>query len=324
LNLYLSVLGSDRFELESNDDSESEVFSGDFFNINFDNEDFPVTLLPGERYNFVVSLDPLPTSFTKNDHLNSTPEVHFTWRAPSLAGSMISPYRIPSPPMPSKKKLLISFDIENSPVKVHTLFPVHITVSNLSSQARDISIEVPLLQFNGDIEPTQRVVKGNNNTNNNSIRTSTMPIPERSRTSELLSRLAATQRTQEEINAAQADTKEQESTANDGVNSTSNTKGPIGEKSKLPQASAIAGIYGSKSDKLLDYGESKASEIGLVCLQKLVRIGTIEPRGKVQTTLQCIAFRDGLHCFTDIKIIDRKNNLVYVIQQPCEIFAEKN
>jgi hypothetical protein len=106
-------------------------------------------------------MDPLPTPFTKNDHLNSTPEVHLTWRTPCLGGSMISPCRIPSPPMPSKKKLLVNFEVESSPVKVYELFPVHITVSNLSGhQARDISIEVPLPELKEDQIPFTLLSKG--------------------------------------------------------------------------------------------------------------------------------------------------------------------
>ena len=96
--------------------------------------------------------------------------------------------------MPSKKKLLVTFDVELSPVKVHTVFPIHITISNLSStQVRDISIEVPLVELDKDLDRFVRTPKSSpspilgSQTGLGSVSTasSRVRIPEITSTSEL-------------------------------------------------------------------------------------------------------------------------------------------
>jgi len=117
----------------------------DFFGIEYETDDFPITLRENERYNFVVSLShlhgPLPSQNHK--HPTTTPEVHITWSTPSLSGTMITPFKLPAPLSPPET-LLVTFDTYISPIKLHSIFPINITVTNLGNDLKDIVIEIPL------------------------------------------------------------------------------------------------------------------------------------------------------------------------------------
>lgn len=98
-------------------------------------------LLPGEGFNVVVRSQPRPAAFHGDEDDVKLPELLLRWTLPSLAGSMVTPITLPAD-KPNRKKLLISFDIGESPVKLHSIFPLSITVTNLSSWGRDIVLEV--------------------------------------------------------------------------------------------------------------------------------------------------------------------------------------
>jgi hypothetical protein len=290
-------------ELKDKDNGRFE----DFIDIVYDKADFPLNLRENEQYNFVVSFERKQVNVTDENFTclqHSIPEVHVLWSTPSMCGKMLSPVKLPTL-LPSKKKLLITFNTETSPLKVHTIFPIHITVTNLSHQARDISLEIPLPEL--DREHDKFFITSPRKID--SMNTPGTPFS----VDKNVSKLANNKQVGTSINLL-ANKPRRLSLPGDSSPrelSDSNMEDLINHKNVFSETTAL----------IHKFEQNRKKTASIFCLDKVVSLGNIEPKGQVTTTLQCIAMRAGLFAIRNIKVVDQLSKRSYVVQEPCEILV---
>jgi len=67
--------------------------------------------------------------------------------------------------------------------------------------------------------------------------------------------------------------------------------------------------------------EKKTSSI--LCIEKSVPLGLLEPMSEASVNIQCIALRDGLFKIEKLKLIDKLSNRLYIVEEPCEVLVVK-
>jgi hypothetical protein len=49
----------------------------------------------------------------------------------------------------------------------------------------------------------------------------------------------------------------------------------------------------------------------IICIDKIVKVGIIEPQSEVAVNIRCLAFQEGVYHLEDIKLYDRLSKKMY-------------
>jgi len=85
----------------------------------------------------------------------------------------------------------------------------------------------------------------------------------------------------------------------------------------------LKNVFSDNSDLLAQFEQSRKKVASIFCLEKIIRLGHVEPKSQTTTTLECIAMREGLFTIRNIKVVDQISTKAYLVQEPCEILVVK-
>lgn len=107
------------------------------------NDEFPIKLLPKEAYSFVIETELFPSAvgISPLSLALFKPSLIVSWNSPSLSSSLIAQHYIPLE-SPSVEKLLITFELEESPIIINTVYNLKIILSNLSDNVYDLVLSL--------------------------------------------------------------------------------------------------------------------------------------------------------------------------------------
>eukprot|EP01119_Soliformovum_irregulare_P017645 TRINITY_DN5270_c0_g1_i1.p1 TRINITY_DN5270_c0_g1~~TRINITY_DN5270_c0_g1_i1.p1 ORF type:complete len:970 (+),score=267.96 TRINITY_DN5270_c0_g1_i1:27-2912(+) len=109
----------------------------DFFKVTLPKDEIPVKLIVGEEQSFGVFLEPLPPKMAiKLENFGC--KVVLIWKVGCIQGNIMSSFTI-NLPEPHFEELVLSID-PSSPVPGNVIFPAKITISNLGTKTRDLTL----------------------------------------------------------------------------------------------------------------------------------------------------------------------------------------
>eukprot|EP01127_Copromyxa_protea_P019736 TRINITY_DN6476_c0_g1_i2.p1 TRINITY_DN6476_c0_g1~~TRINITY_DN6476_c0_g1_i2.p1 ORF type:complete len:622 (+),score=105.05 TRINITY_DN6476_c0_g1_i2:28-1866(+) len=309
-------------------------------------DSFPIHLEPTEQYNFVTSIAAVASNLLDEDHSfsNTVPELHLKWHTRDLCGSMLSPMKIPFPK--SEGKLLITFDTGEQPIKLHTIFPISLTVYNLSKQARDIILEIPLIKFEGQSErffAEAPIADGSIQTTKSEKTEKPNKVTQETELDELEDRRRALYEKQIGETVEISVMSDNDSEAGDfvtpddspirvnrnhehssehashGRKRSASFKYPITNQ-RLESWDKKVNIFEPPAATFRDYEESKQNVASVMCLEKVIYIGNIAANSQATTRIECVAMSQGLFTLKEVKAIDTISQKEFLVKEGCQIY----
>ncbi|EGC36886.1 hypothetical protein DICPUDRAFT_150587 [Dictyostelium purpureum] len=231
----------------------------------------PIQLEPSNQYSMVLSVEPTSVQKVLQPMDGFHTKVKLSWEIPSSCGQILSLYELKVNP-PFTTDLMVSTD-NKSPVTINEKFFVKFNISNLSNSSKNLTIIIPppVIKQNQSVvtgaanasvgvtttPATKNDSSNSNNTTNNKKSGSNLPVLKSSSSGKLIN-----------------------NTPNNNSSSNSTPK-------YVPVESHIQfSEMGNRS--LLAFDEIQRNSVNLLCLEKSVHIGPVEPKNSISVSIEFI------------------------------------
>jgi hypothetical protein len=319
-----------------------------YYRVEIKSANFPWSLKPQEVKMFALSVSVIPVYQPKATRLHLEklfqPMITFFWSLPSILTAenetkvrytMTSRYDIPFPP-PCMKSLFVMFYCQQ-PVKLSSMFTIKITIVNLAPYSRDIVMEVPTRE----LDPSDEWVYATK-TKNSSVVTviktekaldtaisenqrlsvdmkrsessSSLSVP---KTKEELSRSNTKQPHFDFLKDVKSNISQHESTLT--LSSRDETLAPNNRISNEVQLE----IHKDRDVMIAEFLTLERKRATIICIDKIVKVGIIEPQSEVAVNIRCLAFQEGVYHLEDIKLYDRLSKKMYRVKYPFQVAVVK-
>jgi len=316
---------------------------------NLTNYKLPIVLEPQNQFSFILSVEPttIHRMLPPTDGFHT--KIKVSWEIPSSCGQILSLYDLKINP-PFTSELIVSTN-HPSPVTLNEKFFVNFKICNLSNTAKNLSINIPSAVLKQTLlsQSTPKI---------SMIADTKKSLPTASASSKSLSTPTATPTpTSTPTNPQSSSLKNSTS-----ISSTSSTPLPTtastinsstsqlssSNPSTTTTATTIAasggnlkssvGLSGSRyipveshiqfseitTKTLMSYDSIQKSTVHLVCLEKSINIGNIEPKNSLMISVEFLPLSTGIFEIPNITFYDSIEQKTFYLKDSLQICCVKN
>ncbi|KAF2073764.1 hypothetical protein CYY_004933 [Polysphondylium violaceum] len=298
---------------------------------NLTNYKLPIVLEPHNQFSFILSVEPttIHRMLPPTDGFHT--KIKVSWEIPSSCGQILSLYDLKINP-PFTAELIVSTD-HPSPVALNEKFFVHFKICNLSNTTKNLSINIPSATLKQSLfdkhtpkSPTLNDNNGKKTNINSNINNSNTTVSKSVSTDSLSSNKSSNQlKNSTSISSNATTSTTSPTTATNPLSSSSNLKSSLGNSTSkyIPVESHIQ-FSEITSKTLMSYDTIQKSTVHLMCLEKSINIGNIEPKNSLMISVEFLPLSTGIFEIPNITLVDSVEQKTFYLKDSLQICCVKD